>query len=285
MNYRHAYHAGNFADVVKHAILCRVLLYLREKPAAFRVIDTHSGAGRYDLLGEEANKTSEWRDGIGRVMSATLPDPARDLLAPYLDAVAALNPSGRLTVYPGSPALAQALLRPQDKLIACELEPRAVAALQRNLSGDRRAKAIAIDGWTALTAYVPPPERRGVVLVDPPFEQPGEYQRICQGLAAAHRKWPTGCYLVWYPIKQSKEVSAFIRELGRHAIAKTLRAELILATHGDDLGLRGSGLIAVNPPWTLHDELKLMLPALADVLSKGMPTTVTLDWLTLATAS
>ncbi|MEA2912461.1 MAG: rRNA (adenine2030-N6)-methyltransferase [Bradyrhizobium sp.] len=285
MNYRHAYHAGNFADVVKHATLCRVLTHLREKPAAFRVIDSHAGAGRYDLAGPEAGKTLEWRDGIGRLLGATLPPPIRALLAPYLDAVAALNPGGPLAHYPGSPVLAQALLRRQDRLIACELEPRAAAALERELAGDNRAKAIAIDGWTALTAYVPPTERRGVVLIDPPFEQPDEFARLGERLAAAHRKWPTGIYLLWYPIKDPAEVQALTRGLVRLGIAKMLRVELILPTASPDTGLRGSGLIAVNPPWTLHEELKLMLPVLAEVLSRGATSAVTLDWLAGESAS
>ena len=285
MNYRHAYHAGNFADVVKHATLCRVLTHLREKPAAFRVIDTHAGAGRYDLAGPEAGKTLEWRDGIGRLLGATLPPPIRALLAPYLDAVAALNPGGPLAHYPGSPVLAQAFLRRQDRLIACELEPRAAAALERELAGDNRAKAIAIDGWTALTAYVPPTERRGVVLIDPPFEQPDEFARLGERLAAAHGKWPTGIYLLWYPIKNPAEVQGFTRGLARLGIAKMLRVELILPTAGPDTGLRGSGLIAVNPPWTLHEELKLVLPVLAEVLSRGATSAVTLDWLAGESAS
>jgi 23S rRNA (adenine2030-N6)-methyltransferase len=279
MNYRHAFHAGNFADVVKHAVLARILLHLREKPAAFRVIDTHAGAGVYDLAGVEAGKTGEWRDGIERLRRATLDDPARTLLAPYLDAVAALNPIGQLAVYPGSPKLVQALLRRHDRLIACELEPQAAAALEAALRGDARAKAVAIDGWKALTAYVPPRERRGLVLIDPPFEQTNEFARLAQGLAAAHRKWPTGIYLLWYPIKQAADVAGFVRKLARTGIAKMLRVELILASNGPDLGLRGSGLIAVNPPWTLHDELKTLLPALAKVLSRGAAPDITLDWL------
>jgi 23S rRNA (adenine2030-N6)-methyltransferase len=285
MNYRHAYHAGNFADVVKHAVLCRVLAYLREKPAAFRVIDTHAGAGRYDLAGTEAGKTQEWRDGIGRLMDAALDAPVRAMLAPYLDAVAAHNPGGGLKNYPGSPSLAQTLLRPQDRLIACELEPQAAAALERELVGDARAKAIAIDGWTALTAYVPPVERRGVVLIDPPFEQPDEFTRLTQGLAAAHRKWPTGIYLLWYPIKDQTEVAGFVRSLARTGIAKMLRVELMLPTAGPDTGLRGSGLIAVNPPWTLHDELKVLLPALAGIMSRSAASSFTLEWLTGESAS
>jgi 23S rRNA (adenine2030-N6)-methyltransferase len=285
MNYRHAYHAGNFADVVKHAVLCRVLTHLREKPAAFRVIDTHAGAGRYNLAGPEAGKTLEWRDGIGRLMSTTLPAPIHAVLAPYLDAVAAFNQGGALVRYPGSPVLAQAFLRRQDRLIACELEPRAAAALERALAGDNRAKAIAIDGWTALSAYVPPTERRGVVLIDPPFEQPDEFARLGQRLAVAHRKWPTGIYLLWYPIKDPAEVAAFTRGLARLGIAKMLRMELMLPTAGPDTGLRGSGLIAINPPWTLHDELKVVLPVLAEVLSRGAAGTATLHWLARESAS
>jgi 23S rRNA (adenine2030-N6)-methyltransferase len=155
MNYRHAFHAGSFADVVKHAVLVRILLHLRAKPAAFRVIDTHAGAGLYDLAGEEARRSGEWRYGIGRLVSASIGERGRALVAPYLDAVAACNDAGRLAVYPGSPVLVRALLRPQDRLIACELEPNAAAALARHLRRDPRSKAVVIDGWTALNAYGP----------------------------------------------------------------------------------------------------------------------------------
>ena len=282
MNYRHAFHAGGFADVVKHAVLCRIIAHLRQKPAAFRVIDTHAGSGVYDLAGPEAGKTGEWRQGIGRLLgddAQTLPDKARALLAPYLDAVAAFNPAGGLTAYPGSPVLIQAMLRRQDRLLACELEPQAAAALAGRLRGDPRAKALAIDGWTALGAYVPPKERRGLVLVDPPFEHPDEFSRLARGLETAHRKWPTGSYLLWYPIKDAAEVASFTRKLSRLGIARMLRVEVIVATASADLGLRGSGLVAVNPPWTLHDELKLMLPALATVLGRGGKAKLTLDWL------
>jgi len=279
MNYRHAYHAGGFADVVKHAVLCRVLVHLREKPAAFRVIDTHAGAGRYDLGGPEAGKTQEWRDGIDRLWRAELSPSINALLAPYLDAVAALNPDGQLAAYPGSPALTQAMLRPHDRLIACELEPQAATALENQLRGDKRAKAVAIDGWTALGAFVPPKERRGLVLIDPPFEQPDEFARLAREFAAAHRKWPTGAYLLWYPIKDAAEVAAFTRGLTRLGIAKMLRVELIVATAADAAGLRGSGLIAINPPWKLYDELKILLPALAHALSRSATPKLTLEWL------
>ena len=173
MNYRHAFHAGNFADVHKHSVLARILVHLRRKPAAFRVIDTHAGAGRYDLLAAEPSRSGEWHGGIERIWEGRPQHGPGAFLAPYLAAVAALNPDGRLRVYPGSPLIVKYLLRPQDRLIACELEPRSAAALAAALRGDARAKAVAIDGWTALGAYVPPKERRGLVLIDPPFEDAG----------------------------------------------------------------------------------------------------------------
>jgi 23S rRNA (adenine2030-N6)-methyltransferase len=279
MNYRHAYHAGNFADVLKHVMLTRILLHLREKPAAFRVIDSHAGAGRYDLAGAEASKTGEWRNGIERLRQAKLTPAVQELLAPYLAAVAGFNPGGTLTHYPGSPLLALTLLRRQDRLTACELEPQAAAALRTQLRGDPRAKALAIDGWTALKAYVPPVERRGLVLIDPPFEQPGEFSRLAQGLAAAQRKWASGLYLLWYPIKEAVEVEAFARKLTRLGIARMLRVELMIPPPAEVGGLRGCGLIAVNPPWTLHRDLAVLLPALAQTLSRGAPSKPRLEWL------
>jgi 23S rRNA (adenine2030-N6)-methyltransferase len=280
MNYRHAYHAGNFADVMKHAILCRVLSYLREKPAPFRVLDTHAGAARYDLSAAEAGKTGEWRDGIERLRNAKLDPEIQTLLGPYLDAVAALNPDGRLTVYPGSPLLALALMRPQDRLIACELEPGAARGLAKNLRADARAKPLVIDGWTALSAYVPPRERRGLVLVDPPFEQEEDFSRLFQGLESAHRKWATGIYLLWYPIKGMAEKAAFGRRLARSGMSKILQAELVVAPAVGSTKLQGSGVIVVNPPWTLFAELERMLPALAEMLGHNRGGRGTVAWLT-----
>jgi 23S rRNA (adenine2030-N6)-methyltransferase len=215
LNYRHAFHAGSFADVFKHAVLCRILHYLREKPAAFRVIDTHAGAGLYDLTGPEAKRGGEWHDGIERLMAAKLPAAVAALLSPYLEVIGALNEPGRLKLYPGSPAIARAWLRPQDRLIACELEPNAAVSLAGGLRGDNRIKTIEIDGWTALSAYVPPPERRGLVLVDPPFEEEADFHRLSHDMAAAHRKWATGIYALWYPIKGRGEADELAKRLRR----------------------------------------------------------------------
>jgi 23S rRNA (adenine2030-N6)-methyltransferase len=279
MNYRHAFHAGGPADVVKHSVLVRILLHLREKPAAFRIIDTHAGAGLYDLAGTEASRSPEWRDGIDRLVSAPLDAEIRALLAPYLDAVASFNEAGRLAVYPGSPALVRSFLRSQDRLVACELEPNAAAALARNLAGDRRAKAIAIDGWTALNAYVPPPERRGVVLIDPPFESADDFERLAGGLTGAHRKWATGIFVLWYPVKTRQQPDALARRLRRFGIPRLLRAEIGFAPLKDAERLAGCGLIVVNPPWTLDAELRVLLPALAKVFGAA-PGACRIDWLT-----
>ncbi len=279
MNYRHAFHAGNFADVFKHAVLCRIIAYLREKPAAYRVIDTHAGAGLYDLAGSEASRGGEWRQGIALLLAAQ-PDPAAAaLLAPFLDVIAALNAPGQLKIYPGSPALARAWLRPQDRLIACEIEPKAAQALTANLRGDVRIKTLRIDGWTALEAYVPPVERRGVVLVDPPFEADDDFTRLANGLAAAHRKWATGIYALWYPIKSRAEPDALAKNLQRSGITRILRAELTVAPPDDVTRLIGSGLILVNPPWTLEKELKILLPMLAGIMGRDGKGGFRLDWL------
>ncbi|HZQ13690.1 MAG TPA: 23S rRNA (adenine(2030)-N(6))-methyltransferase RlmJ [Pseudolabrys sp.] len=279
MNYRHAFHAGSFADVFKHAVLARILHHLRDKPAAFRVIDTHAGSGLYDLAGPEAARGGEWHDGIETLLAAPLSGAEADLLAPYLDVIGALNERGRLTVYPGSPAIVRAWLRPQDRLLACELEPKAAAALGRNLRGDPRIKTLAIDGWTALSAYVPPKERRGLVLVDPPFEEDSDFHRLSRGLAAAHRKWATGIYMLWYPIKDRGEPDALAKRLRRLALGKTLRAELTVLAMSEASRLNGCGLVLVNPPWRLADELGILLPALAKILGREGKGAFRLDWL------
>jgi 23S rRNA (adenine2030-N6)-methyltransferase len=278
MNYRHGFHAGNFAEVVKHAVLARVITQLWAKPAAFRVIDTHAGPGVTQLTGPQASRTGEWRRGIERLLAAKPTSAVSDLLAPYLDVIAGMNPDGRLAAYPGSPALVRAWLRPQDRLVACELEPDTAARLAHHMRGERSVKVVTIDGWTALGAYVPPKERRGAVLIDPPFEVPGEFGRIADGLQRAHRKWPTGIYLMWYPIKDVGETDAFARRLASLGIAKMLRAEVSVAPAAQDR-LSGTGLIVVNPPWVLENELAVLLPALASSLADDRSGRFRLDWL------
>ena len=282
MNYQHAFHAGNFADVHKHVVLTRILDYLRRKPVAFRVIDIHAGAGRYELFGPQAMRSGEWRNGIGRLFTrprsgAGKTDAAQALLTPYLDIVASLNPDGTLRTYPGSPLIVQALLRRQDRLIACELEPKAAAALKTALRADARAKALAIDGWIALFANIPPKERRGLVLIDPPYEESVDFSRLSDALAQAHRKWPSGLYLLWYPIKAREAPDALARRLRRLDVPKILRCELSVAPPRADAALTGSGLIIVNPPFPLEREVRMLLPALAQALAPAGSYRV--DWL------
>lgn len=279
MNYRHAFHAGNFADVVKHAVLTRIIAHLLKKDTAFRVLDTHAGAGLYDLGGPEASRSGEWREGIHRLLAAKLDPAIQELLDPYLDAVRTCNPPGELICYPGSPALVRSWLRARDRLIACELEPKTAALLLCHFRGDRQIKTIGIDGWTALSAFIPPKERRGLVLVDAPFEEPGEFTRLANALIEAQRKWPTGIYLAWYPIKEPREVTTFTRELSLSSIPNVLRVELTIGLDLRSAKLRGSGLIVINPPWTLENELRLLLPALGTILAHGETAATRLDWL------
>lgn len=279
MNYRHAFHAGNFADVVKHAVLVRMLLHLRTKESAFRVIDTHAGIGIYDLTGDEATRTSEWRTGIGRLLEKPPAGEASELLKPYLDLVIAENPGGKPTRYPGSPSIARTLCRQQDRMIFCELQPDDYAALKHNVGRDPRAKAIEIDGWTALKAYLPPKERRGLVLIDPPFEQPNEFDRFADGFAEAHRRWQSGTYLLWYPIKNQNDVHVFENRMARMGITKLLRIEFAMSTPRANESLGACGLMVANPPWTLENELKILLPALIECLAPKGKGHHCLDWL------
>jgi 23S rRNA (adenine2030-N6)-methyltransferase len=267
MNYRHAFHAGNFADVVKHALLARVVAHLRKKDTAFRVIDTHAGAGLTDLNGDEARRGGEWQSGIGRVWGYPFEPAVASLLEPYLSAVAAFNPGGTLTRYPGSPLLIREWLRPQDRMIACELEAGAARMLAGNLHGDARIKTIAIDGWTALNAYIPPREKRGLVLIDPPYERDDELQNAAKALGAAFRKWPGGTYLLWYPIKDRREIARF-KSLAAFRLEKSLQIEL---SRNAETGtkLRGTGMLVINAPWTLQHEAQILLAALAQAFWPG----------------
>ncbi len=274
MNYRHAFHAGGFADVIKHIVLVRMLTYLQEKPAAFRVIDTHAGAGVYDLTSDEAQRSGEWLTGIARVMQARFSETTLPLVAPYLDIVRAFNAPRELKAYPGSPLIARALLRPQDRLTACEVEPKARKRLIEALRRDTQARVVDLDGWTALPAFVPPKERRGLVLIDPPYEQKDEFERLATGFAEAFAKWPTGSYLLWYPVKSRRATDTLARHVADTIAAgptpgKCLRLEFSVAPQAAGTALVSTGLLIVNPPWTLMGELKAILPELEKPLGQG----------------
>jgi 23S rRNA (adenine2030-N6)-methyltransferase len=274
MNYRHAFHAGGFADVIKHIVLVRILSYLQEKPAAFRVIDTHAGAGLYDLTSDEARRGGEWLTGIARLMQARLSETVLPLVAPYLDIVRAFNPPRDLEAYPGSPLIARALLRPQDRLTACEVEPKTRKRLIDALRRDTQARVVDLDGWMALPAFVPPNERRGLVLIDPPYEQKDEFERMAESFAQAFAKWPTGSYLLWYPVKSRRATDNLTRQVaevtaGGAQPGRCLRVEFSVAPQAAETGLTSAGLLIVNPPWKLLDELKAILPELEKPLGQG----------------
>lgn len=279
MNYRHIYHAGNFADVLKHAVLARLVTYLQGKDKAFRVLDTHAGIGLYDLASEEAQKTGEWKDGIGRLLAGDMPREVADILAPYLEVVRKLNPDGGLSHYPGSPKLVRLLFRPQDRLSAMELHPDDYETLTRLFDGDFQSRITRLDGWLALGGHLPPKEKRGIVLVDPPFEAEGEFERLAEGLHKAWRRFPGGVYCLWYPLKKGAPVAAFHKALKESGIPKMLCAELSVKSDRDTTGLAGSGLVVVNPPYTLKSELDVLLPFLKARLAQDRFASARAFWL------
>ncbi|WP_419910624.1 23S rRNA (adenine(2030)-N(6))-methyltransferase RlmJ [Hoeflea sp.] len=268
MNNRQILHAGNFADVLKHAALVRIVAHLKENDTAFRVVDTHAGAGLYDLTSDEVQEAGEWHSGIGRLLEASLPADADRLLEPYLSIIRTLNPDSTLSCYPGSPILVRELFRKQDRLSAIELHPQDGAALKSLFDGDYQTRVTALDGWLALGAHLPPKEQRGVVLVDPPFEAEGEYDRLVDGLARAYGRWPSGLYCLWYPIRDGAPIAAFHRKLRALGVANLLCAELHVCDAKETNRLSGSGVIFVNMPTALEDELAVLLPALEVCLAQ-----------------
>jgi 23S rRNA (adenine2030-N6)-methyltransferase len=258
MNYRHAFHAGNFADCMKHAVLVWLLRALARKPAGFFVLDTHAGAGRYDLAGDAASRTGEWRTGIARLLDDPPPE-----LADYVGLVQ------RLGLYPGSPALIRALLRPQDRLACCELHPEEHAALRRAFGHDPQVGVHRRDAWEALRALLPPPERRGLVLIDPPYEATDEADAVVAGQRRAQARVAAGVYAAWYPIKHRAPVRAFHAALQESGIRDIVAAELWLRAPLDAARLNGCGLAVVNPPHRFAEDIEPMLRALLARLGAG----------------
>ena len=259
MNYRHIYHAGNICDVVKHAVLALLIGHLRAKDKGFCVLDTHAGIGFYDLSDPRAEKTNEADEGIRRLWNAA-PHP---LLADYMRIVREMNPDGSLRFYPGSPLLTRRLLRPQDRLVACELHPDDIRELKRRFAEDPQAHLHHRDGYAALKALLPPPEKRGLVFIDPPFESPDEFTRLAEAVATIHKRWPQGQIAIWYPIKERPAIWRFHESLIALNIPKIMVAEFLHAEETRHDRLNGSGFILVNAPWgvdkTLH-QLFLSLP-------------------------
>ena len=276
LSYRHAFHAGNHADVLKHLILIQIAEYMGEKPAPFWIIDTHAGAGRYALESAHATKLGEYRDGVGRLWEATGLPPAAEN---YLDFVKMLNPDGQLRHYPGSPWLASQLLRESDRLRLYELHSTDLKLLQECFKTAGRQVAVnASDGFVGLKAILPPPPRRALVLIDPSYETKSDYTSVVKGLQEALKRFATGTYALWYPMLsklESRQLPAKLKSLGA---TSWLHATLeVCAPSKDGFGMNGSGMFIINPPWTLEKKLHETLPQLAKLLAQGDGAKYTLE--------
>ena len=281
MNYRHAFHAGNHADVLKHIVLLALLDALKKKDTPFFVLDTHAGRGRYLLAATESRKTGEADAGIVKLMGeAKMPD----VVERYLRAVEANNPVGALIAYPGSPLLVAQALREQDRLAACELQPEEAAALKELFAHDARVAVHARDGYGAIKAMLPPKLgstkfARGLVLIDPPYEvQDDEYPQIISSVREALERWPQATYAIWYPIKLRRSLQPFFRKAAALPGKSVMLAELQVRADDSPLRLNGSGMLIVNPPWKFDQQLAPALPVLKKALAEASATT-RLEWL------
>ncbi len=281
MNYRHIFHAGNFGDVLKHCVLILLISALKEKPGAFIVLDTHAGAGLYDLTSQSAQQTNEHRDGISRVMQLKAVPAA---LAPYLDLVRQYNSGigkdpSNLKTYPGSPEIALRLMHDQDRLIAVERHPEEAKALRRHFGRENQVAVLEQDGYLALKGLLPPSARRGLGLIDPPFEERNEFEKLLRGIKSARRRWATGIYAIWFPIKAREPVDAFLRELVAEGARRVLLVEMLIWPDFNPDRLNGCAMVLINPPWQFDSRLRELTAALAPVLGRQGPAKVRVEWL------
>jgi len=265
MNYRHAFHVGNFADVFKHIILSRIIVYMQRKEKAFRIYDTHSGPGFYDLSSTESGKTNEWQDGFGKIQKAYVPENLKKIVAPWLEAVEAATDG----YYPGSPKISRHLMRKQDRLSLYELHPEDFLSLKDLFSNDYQSKVFNLDGWLATGAHLPPKEGRGLMLIDPPFEDGHDFDRMIDAMEKARKRWSGGTMALWYPVKNRFHTDEWLGTLKSLQFPDTLNAEIYIREPRPASSLNGCGMVIVNPPFTLEKELKHLLPWLADVMSQG----------------
>jgi 23S rRNA (adenine2030-N6)-methyltransferase len=274
--YRHLFHAGNFADVFKHALLTRLLLLMGQKDKPFSYLDTHAGIGRYDLSHAWAQKLSEYKDGIWRLWER---DDIPELLAPYLQIVRAQNRSNQLRFYPGSPVLARELLRPSDHMVLVELSKEDFGRLAHLFADERRARVINDDGYHALKAFLPPLERRGLTLIDSSFDRGGEFERLTQALVLAHRRFATGVYALWYPLMEPPVMHQFERAIAATGVRKILQAELSVYGAKWRASLRGCGMMVINPPFGFEQQARTVLEWLWPALREDQEGGVRVRWL------
>jgi 23S rRNA (adenine2030-N6)-methyltransferase len=268
MNYRHAFHAGNFADVLKHVVLMMLVEHLKKKPAPFFFLDTHAGRGTYDLSEAEAQRSGEYRTGIGRLLELREASLSAEI-ATYVRLVrdAAGKGSSAITAYPGSPLIVSSMKRAADRMVLVEKLPKEADALRVALGRQRLVSVVDGDGYAALKAHLPPRENRGLVLIDPPYESDLEFDRVLGGLELAHERWPTGMYCIWYPLTDRAGPTRFHREIERSGIRRVLDVSLRVLPADAQVGMSGAGLTIVNPPWMLDDRLKELMPELHRLLS------------------
>ncbi len=277
LSYRHAFHAGNHADVLKHATLALLIDQLKSKDKPFCYLDTHAGGGCYDLTGEWPQKKAEYLDGIARIWPERAQWPE---LASYLEVIATLNEQD-LRFYPGSPEVARHLLREQDKLMLMELHNQEIEILRRHLSHDSRTAIHHRDGFEGLLALLPPTPRRGMVLIDPPYELKEDYPRVVQTLKKAMQKWPTAIYALWYPIlgKEVDRSRTLLEEIKYAGFPSVLIAELEVAAQPEEWGMNGSGMLLLNAPWQLDSQLEALLPKLCQTLAQSEGANWRVEWL------
>jgi len=280
MNYRHAYHAGNFADVLKHVVLMMLIEQLRRKEAPFLFLDTHAGRGRYDLSESAAQRSGEYKTGVGRLLE-TPSDRLPPEVAAYLALVRASAGKGHsaITAYPGSPLLAAQLRRAKDRLVLVESQTKEASALRALFGRERLVAVVEGDGYAALKAHLPPRENRGLVLIDPPYESDLEFDRVLAALETAYERWPTGIYCIWYPLTDRAGPVRFKRDLARTTIRRILDVQLRILPSDAPLGLGGAGLVIVNPPWQLDERLRELLPQLHPLLSVDGLGGTAVEWL------
>jgi len=263
LSYRHSYHAGNYADVLKHTVLASILDYLLQKDKAFCYLDTHSGCGAYQLDSAQALKTAEFEGGVAALWdNQNLPAP----VSRYLDQVKAFNGTGKLTSYPGSPMICNQMRRDDDRMFLFELHSNEFTNMRGNFSGDRRIKMSNTDGLQGLIANMPPKERRGLVLIDPSYEIKAEYDEVVDTLIAAHRRFATGTYALWYPVVKRTLISKMERALKASGIKNIQLFELGIEADKEERGMTSTGMIVINAPWTLQKEMQHSLPFLAETL-------------------
>lgn len=263
LSYRHSFHAGNHADVIKHTIQSLIIESLKEKEKSFLYLDTHAGAGRYFLGSEHAEKTGEYQQGIGRIWQR---EDIPVELEPYLNAILAYNRSGKLKYYPGSPLIAQQLLRPQDLIHLTELHPSDFPLLRNEFSKDPRATILRSDGYQQLKSQLPPQSRRGFILIDPPYEMKTDYTAVVKGIQAGYKRFSTGTYALWYPVVLRQQIKRLLRELSETGIRRILQIELAVKVDNDRHGMTASGMIVINPPWKLEQQMTKLLPWLHQAL-------------------